>query len=162
MLLTFSMHQPYVNPIDSTFLDYEEGFSASLNHYLNACHYTDRQLRTYFNGLKRQGLYDQSLIVIASDHHVGSGALELPDSITDRKLPLFIINGGDDMKNAWTGECHQLDVYTTIMDLLDIRSRWCGLGHSLLSSTYKNSLMEKKWDLSEWIIKSGYFNDKKN
>ena len=159
MVLTFSMHQPYVNNIDSLFNVCEESFSASLNHYLNACHFTDRQLRRYFDGLKRQGLYDQSLIVIASDHHVGSGALELPDSFTDRKLPLFIINGGDCIKNAWTGECHQLDVYTTIMDLMDIKSTWRGLGHSLLSSNYQNSLTEKKWNISEWIIKSGYFND---
>ena len=162
MVLTFSMHQPYVNEIDSTFNVYEEGYSASLNHYLNACHFTDRQLRRYFDGLKELGLYNQSLIVIASDHHVGSGALELPDSIMDRKLPLFIINGGDNLNNAWGGECHQLDVYTTIMDLLNIKSTWRGLGHSLLSSSYKSSLTERKWNISEWIIKSGYFNDKKN
>lgn len=162
MVLTFSMHQPYINEIDSTFNVHEEGYSASLNHYLNACHFTDRQLRRYFDGLKELGLYDQSLIVIASDHHVGSGALELPNSIVDRKLPLFIINGGDDLNNAWVGECHQLDVYTTIMDLLNIKSTWRGLGHSLLSSSYKGSLTDKKWDMSEWIIKSGYFNDKKN
>ena len=162
MVLTFSMHQPYVNDIDSTFNVYDEGYSSSLNHYLNACHFTDKQLRRYFDGLKKLGLFDKSLIVIASDHHVGNGALELPNNIADRKLPLFIINGGDILNNAWTGECHQLDVYTTIMDLLDIKSTWLGLGHSLLSSSYESSLTEKKWDISEWIIKSGYFNDKKN
>ena len=162
MVLTFSMHQPYVNEIDSTFNVYEESYPASLNHYLNACHFTDKQLQRYFDNLKKLGLYDQSLIVIASDHHVGSGALELPNSIVDRKLPLFIINGGDNLDNAWDGECHQLDVYTTIMDLLNIKSIWRGLGHSLLSSSYKGSLTDKKWDMSEWIIKSGYFNDKKN
>ena len=156
------MHQPYVNEIDSTFDVYEEGYSASLNHYLNACHFTDRQLRKYFDSLKKLGLYTNSLIVIASDHHVGSGAIELPNSISNRRLPLFIINGGDDLKNAWTGECNQLDVYTTIMDLLNIRSTWLGLGHSLLSSGYNSSLTEKKWNISEWIIKSGYFDDKKN
>ena len=162
MVLTFSMHQPYVNEIDSLFNVHEECFSVSLNNYLNACHFTDRQLHRYFDGLKEQGLYDQSLIIIASDHHVGRGALELPDSLSDRYLPLFIINGGDDMKNAWSGECHQLDVYTTVVDLLNINSTWRGLGHSLLSSSYKSSLTGRKWNISEWIIKSGYFNDKKN
>ncbi len=162
IVLTFSMHQPYVNDIDSTFNVYEEGFSVSLNHYLNACHYTDRQLCRYFDGLKRRGLYDNSLIVIVSDHHVGNSALELPDSIVDRKLPLFIINGGDDMPLAWTGDCNQLDVFTTILDLLGVDSSWRGLGHSLLSPVYKQSFADRKWGISEWIIKSGYFNDKKN
>lgn len=162
MVLTFSMHQPYVKELDSTFNVYEEGYSASLNHYLNACHFTDKELRRYFDGLKKLGLFDQSLIVIASDHHVGNGALELPDSMADRRLPLFIINGGINREEAWTGECQQLDVYTTLLDLLDIESTWRGLGHSLLSPVYKGSLTDKKWELSEWIIKSGYFNDKKN
>ncbi|MEE3416267.1 MAG: LTA synthase family protein [Prevotella sp.] len=162
MVLTFSMHQPYVDKIDPLFNVHDENFSVSLNNYLNACHFTDRQLRRYFDGLKEQGLYDQSLIIIASDHHVGSSALELPDSLADRHLPLFIINGGEDMSKAWKGECNQLDVYTTILDLLNIKSTWRGLGHSLLSSDYKNSVTVKKWDISEWIIKSGFFNDKKN
>ena len=162
MVLTFSMHQPYVNEIDSAFKVYESGYSSSLNHYLNACHYTDRQLHTYIDGLKKQGLYYHSLIIITADHHVGSSALELPDSIVDRKLPLFIINGGDDMSVAWTGECNQLDVFTTILDILGVDSSWRGLGHSLLSPDYKNSLADRKWSISEWIIKSGYFNDKEN
>lgn len=160
MVLTFSMHQPYVNTIDSNFDVYEKSYSASLNHYLNACHFTDRQLCKYFDGLKKQGLYDHSLIIITADHHVGSNALELPeDSIADRKLPLFIINGGEDMARAWTGECNQLDVYTTIMDIMGVESPWHGLGHSLLAPAYKNSLTDKKWDYSEWMIKSGYFNE---
>jgi lipoteichoic acid synthase len=155
MVLTFSMHQPYVNRIDSTFSVYEEGYLASLNNYLNACHFTDRQLRIFFDRLKRRGLYDQSLIIIASDHHVGSSALELPDSMEDRKLPLFIINGGDAMKNAWTGECNQLDVYTTMMDLMDIKSNWRGLGYSLVSPAYKGSLTEKNGIYQNGLLKVG-------
>jgi len=162
MVLTFSMHQPYLNDIDSSFKVYESGYSSSLNHYLNVCHFTDRQLSAFFNGLKKKGLYDNSLIIIASDHHIGSGVLELHDSITKRELPLFIINGGSDMKNAWRGGCNQLDVFTTIMDLMGVDSSWRGLGHSLLAPAYKNSLTERKWNYSEWMIKSGYFNDKKN
>lgn len=157
MILTFSMHQPYVNDVDSSFNVYDSSYSSSLNHYLNACHYTDRQLQTYIEGLKQKGLYDHCLIIITSDHHVGNGALDLPESLKDRKLPLFIINGGNDLKDAWTGDCNQLDVFTTIMDLLGVDSSWRGLGHSLLSPNYENSLNDEKWNYSEWIIKSGYF-----
>lgn len=161
MVLTFSMHQPYLNDIDSSFKVYESRYSSSMNHYLNACYFTDRQLRTFFDRLKKQGIYDNSLIIITADHHVGKGALELPDSITKRELPLFIINGGSDLKKAWTGECNQLDVYTTIMDLLGLDTLWRGLGHSLLSPAYTNSVNGRKWDYSELIIKSGYLNEKR-
>ena len=73
------------------------------------------------------------------------------------KLPLFIINGGICNENAWNGECNQLDVFTTILDILGIESQWCGLGHTLLNKNYKNSVTQKKQMVSEWIINGDFF-----
>lgn len=162
MILTFSMHQPYVKLIDSTFKENQKEYSTSLNNYLNACHFTDKQLSSYFKFLKDSRLFDESLIIIASDHHVSETALELPPSINNRKLPLFIINGGIDNEKSWKGDCNQLDLYTTLLDILDIQPAWCGFGHSLLSTNYKKSVNKNKWQYSEWIIKSDFFHDKKN
>ena len=158
MVLTFSMHQPYIEQIDESFKINEPAYSRSLNNYLNACHYTDRQLRTYFDHLKRKHIFENSLIVIASDHHVAENALELPKDFSNRKLPFFIINGDIEPSKAWKGECNQLDVYTTLLDVLGVDAPWLGLGHSLVSVDYTNSVDEKKWNYSEWIIKSDYFN----
>ena len=158
MVLTFSMHQPYLNRIEPSFEVKDPAYSNSLQNYLNACHYTDRQLRDYFDSLKKNNLYENSLIVIAADHHVAESALDLPKEM-NRKLPLFIIHGGFDPSEAWTGECNQLDVYTTLLDILGADTPWRGLGHSLLSPEYTDSMDEDKWNYSEWIIKSGYFDD---
>jgi len=157
MVLTFSMHQPYVGRIDETFDKENPSLSSSLNNYLNACHYTDRMLHDYFDMLKVKGIYDSSLIVIASDHHVGESALTLPESITERLIPFFIINGGVDMRNIWEGKCNQIDVFPTILDVLGLNAEWRGLGCSLLSSHYQNSLTEDKWMFSEWMIRGGFF-----
>ena len=157
MVLTFSMHQPYVTRIDESFDKEEPSFSSSLNNYLNACHYTDRLLHSYFDNIKERGFFNNSLIVIASDHHVGESALILPKSITERNIPLFIINGGIDKRNSWEGVCNQIDVLPTILDVLGLNTEWRGLGHSLLSRDYKNSLTENKWMYSEWMIRGGYF-----
>ena len=63
-------------------------------------------------------------------------------------------------KDMWSGECNQLDIYTTLLDLLGIESDWYGLGQSLFSPNYTNVISPRKWDISEWIIRSNYFSKK--
>ncbi len=151
VILTLSMHQPYTKQIDSTFvIDNTSVPDHELACYLNVCHYTDRQIERYFQHLKETGLYDKSLIVIASDHHVHS----VGDRQSNLDIPFYIVNGN--FKNAWEGTCQQVDVYTTLLDIMGINSNWCGLGQSLLSPDYTEK--ELKWDVSEWILKSDYFN----
>jgi lipoteichoic acid synthase len=99
-------------------------------------------------------LYDNSLIIITADHHVHSTNFGI--DITN-ELPLYIINGNIDNHIAWHGKCNQLDIYTTLLDLLNIETKWYGLGHSLLSPHYENSLNNMKWDISDQIIQSDFF-----
>ncbi|MBQ1582538.1 MAG: hypothetical protein II107_08745, partial [Prevotella sp.] len=71
-----------------------------------------------------------------------------------------IINGGIDKTNAWKGDCNQLDVYTTLLDILGIDCEWRGLGHTLLNPNYINSVSEKTWKISDEIIYGKYFKNK--
>ena len=73
--------------------------------------------------------------------------------------PLFIINGDIDTEKAWKGEFHQLDVFTTILDVLGINSEWKGLGRTLLSPNYSNSVTDKTRKISEMLIEGDYFSD---
>lgn len=151
MVLTLSMHMPYTEQIDPSFLIKEDSVSNELACYLNACHYTDTQIARYFQYLKSKGLYDRSLIVIASDHHV-----HLSDvADISMTIPFYVVNGGG--RERWKGVCQQVDVYPTLLDIMGIRSRWSGLGQSLLSPNY--TAKDMKWDVSEWIIKSDYFEE---
>lgn len=154
VILTVSMHQPYVEPIDKTFSLEGSSLSYELKNYLNACHYTDDCIRKYFHDLKKNNLYKNSLIIITADHHVHN--TDFGSNIT-KELPLYIINGKINNNLAWHGTCNQIDVYTTLLNLLDIKSNWYGLGHSLLSSKYKNSLDNNKWNTSDMIILSDFF-----
>ena len=155
IILTMSMHHPYKELIDPTFPIADKNLPADFAYYLNACHYTDRQIKRYFKHLKHIGLYDNSLIVIAADHPVHSTDF----GGVSKDIPLYFVNLPPEIKKKmWTGECNQLDVYTTLMDLLGIESDWYGLGLSLLSPTYQSTIDSKKWDISEWIIRGDYFN----
>lgn len=151
VILTMSMHEPYTEWKDSTFIINAPQKRKEEAYYLNACHYTDKQIGNYIEQLKNNGLYEKSLIVITSDHALHNSFFR--GKYTD--LPLYIIYPG--LPQMWSEECNQVDLYPTLLDLLGINPKWCGLGKSLLSPDYKSKLDSEKWDISEWMLLSNYF-----
>lgn len=152
IVLTASMHQPYNRLLDSSFEINDSSIDEELKFYLNACHYTDEAIGNYLVSLKNKGLYNNSIIVIASDHHVHS--TDFGGGIST-DIPLFIING--DFNGSYAGACNQLDVYTTIVDMMNVPNPWPGLGYSLLNPKYNNIDLNKRWDVSEWLLLSNFF-----
>ena len=153
IVLTITMHQPYVEQIDSSFLIKDNSITDELANYLNACHYTDMQIEKYIGWLKESGMYDKSLIVIAADHPVDNTDF---GGVND-DIPLYILNAGVNPENMWHGECNQVDVYNTLLDLLKCKSAWRGLGCSLMHPNYENTISPQTWEVSEWIIYGNYF-----
>ena len=156
MLVTLSMHEPYDSPIEHGFSLNDESLPLRFRNYLVACHYFDQQIGKYIDHLKTVGLYDNSLIVITADHNINPVFIGVEGDKYER-LPLYIINGNIDSSTAWTGDCNQLDVYTTILDIFGVDCEWRGLGHTLLTQDYVNSVTEKTWKISEWIILGDFF-----
>ena len=159
LILTFSMHYPYDTFEEHGFYITDKNLPEKYRNYLTTCHYTDMQIGKYIDFLKERGLYNNSLIIIAADHDARPGYIDM-EGIVKPEIPLYIINGGITNATAWDGECNQLDVYTTILDIMGIKSKWRGLGYTLLNKDYKNSVTEKKQEISDWIINSDYFQGK--
>ena len=159
LILTMTMHQPFDSFVEHGFNLTDKSLPQEYKNYLINCHYTDIQIGRYLNDLKEKGLYDNSLIVIVSDHDAHSDYLGMEGKIS-REIPIYIVNGGIDDSNAWMGECNQLDVYTTILDIMGIQSTWRGLGHTLLNKNYQNSVTEDIQEMSDWFIYSDYFSKK--
>lgn len=149
VILTMSMHQPYKEEVDPMFKINDLSLTTEQRCYLNACHYTDAQIGDYLDFLKKTGIYEKSLIVIAADHDVKKVALKSDDR---QMIPLYIINGGIPRQQYWQGECQQLDVYPTLLNLLGLKPKWSGLGHSLLNPEYENSVTDSIWKQSEWVV----------
>lgn len=158
LILTMSMHNPYNKCVEHGFTIADKHLSAEYLNYLTDCHYTDMQIEKYINGLKQRGVFDKSVIVITADHQAHPVHLNMGENKVSDELPLYIIHGGMNTSNAWTGPCHQLDVYTTLLNLFGVETKWRGLGHSLLNVDYKDYPIEKIQTLSDWIIRSDYFN----
>ena len=156
LILTMSMHQPYESFEKHGFEVTDMDLPQRYKNYLNSCHFFDMQIGEYLKELKTKGLYDKSLIVIVADHDARSRYLDMEGKISN-DIPIYIINGGFKPSDAWQGECNQLDVYTTILDIMGINSQWRGLGHTLLSKDYQNSVTTETQELSDLIIYSNYF-----
>ena len=156
LILSLSTHSPYDRYIGKNLFNGSTAYSQEYCNYLNTCHFLDEQLRHYFENLKSKGLYDQSLIVLVADHFAHINRLRAGEEIKPY-TPLFIIGGNIDNSTAWQGECHQLDVYTTLVDILNLGGTWHGLGHTLLLPNYINSVDTHTFDISELIINGDYF-----
>ena len=159
LILTMSMHQPYTSFTRHGFEITDKSLPQAYKNYLNNCHFFDMQIGKYFEELKKQGLYDNSLIIIVADHDARPRYLDMEGKISD-DIPIYIINGGFDPASAWDGECNQLDVYTTILDIMGVDSQWRGLGHTLLNKNYQNSVTGRTQELSDRITYSNYFSKK--
>jgi len=158
VVLTLTMHSPYEvgAPKDYDF-SFPAGYSSGYCNYLKRCKYLDEQIESYFKHLKESGLYDESVIVIASDH------LPLYEWTGDEKafpeyMPLYIVNSGLDLSKAYDGEINQVDVYPTILDMFGIESEWRGIGKSIFSDDYSNVVNDSAYIVSEKIIRGRYFN----
>ena len=158
LILSISTHQPYKELVDSNFVLNDSTLPNGYKIYLNACHHVDTQIKTFFEYLIKEGVYENCLIVITSDHHAHLDALGMKGKIST-DLPLYIVHGNIDKAKAYSGPCNQLDVYTTILDVLGICSEWRGLGYTLLNNNYHNSVSSSTYDISEQIIMSDFFNN---
>ena len=156
LILSVSTHSPYNKYVGDNLKLTEQSLSSEYKNYLYSCHYLDKQLEQYIYVLKQKQLYDNSLIVIASDHYAHLDMLRMKGRISNY-TPLFIIHGGMENIKSWKGEFHQIDTYTTLLDIMGICQPWLGLGYSILSSYYKNSVNSTAEDISRMIIEGNFF-----
>lgn len=156
LILSVSTHSPYDSFAGDDLRLNDNTLPQRYKNYLNTCHYLDQQISRYFTQLKAKGLYERSLIVLCADHYAHSNRVDVGKSLSSY-TPLFIVHGNINNEEAWHGEFHQLDVYTTILDLLGIDSQWRGLGYTLLKPAYDSSVNTESIRLSEMIIAGDYF-----
>ncbi len=80
------------------------------------------------------------------------------EQVSNGYLPFIIAHADIDPNKCWQEEMNQLDVFTTLLDLLQIDSDWYGLGSSILDrENYKNRLNEITQKVSDLIIESNYW-----
>lgn len=102
-----------------------------LNKYDDEIRYMDMELGRFFRYLKEQGLYEKSLIIIASDHGEYMGEKEIPvayfqhgRTISDAEIKVPLLMKLPKNRYGGTGissPVSVMDIFPTIMDFLNLR-----------------------------------------
>lgn len=163
IILTLSMHGGY----DEDFLKkqgykspfkYPKSYSTAFRYYLDKCYYTDAQIGKYINYLKKSKQYNNTIIIICSDHEVPKASNQMGCS---ENLPIIILNSHIAKDKFYQGRINQIDLYPTLLDMFELKTKWRGMGHSLLRDDYTNKITPAERHISNMIINGDYFSQQK-
>ena len=159
IILTLSMHGGYDNDFlkeqgyKSPF-QYPKSYPITFRYYLDKCYYTDAQIGKYINYLKKSKQYNNTIIMICSDHEVPEASKQMGCS---EDLPLMIINSHIAKDKFYQGRINQIDLYPTLIDMFELKTKWRRMGDSLLRDDYNDKITPEKRNISNMIINGDYF-----
>ena len=113
-------------------------------------------MRNLISKLKKEGLYDKTLIVIAGDHPIREKYVS--ELLWDDKVPLIILNSN--RTKVADREYTQADVFPTILSIMNLDYKYkginyTGVGRSIFSDSIGPSTMpsDKAYEISSWLIR---------
>lgn len=143
-MVTLSSHYPFDDKAFKSF-DTGEYEGSLLGNYLESIHYFDSAIGNFLDSLKKEGKFDNSIILIYGDHYAipKSENADLSkflglNTINDlsfnllQTVPLIIHLPNGDLKGKYTKYCSQMDVYPTLINLMDLSSKYT-FGNDLFS-----------------------------
>lgn len=151
-MITLTNHFPFtLNEEDIMIPEYTSN-SGTLNRYFQTVRYLDEAVKMFFDDLKEQGLYENSIIVMYGDHygisenHNKAMAMYLEkesitpyDSALLQSVPLFIHVPGSNDGQVIDKTAGQIDLRPTILHLLGIETeKDMQLGADLFSEEHED------------------------
>ncbi len=154
-IITLSSHSPFGIPLAERQVDAENTSPDTFELYLQSVNYFDRTLGEFFDELKLNGLYDNSIFVIYGDHfaisdndekmraHVAEMTGHEYDVFDRYSVPLIVhIPGLGEAKTLDVVGGH-VDVLPTVLCLLGIENNKSVMfGHNLLATGYEGIAFE--------------------
>lgn len=131
--LTLTNHFPFLLDEEDTFIDQANTEEDVVNRYVTTVRYLDESLETFFETLKEEGLYEDTIFVLAGDHYGISekyeeGLTELLDeeaNITNqmkhKQIPLIIHVPGQEGEIIST-KGGEIDIRPTLLHLMGIKT----------------------------------------
>jgi len=151
-LITLTNHYPFTLDTEDIMIPEYTSNSGTLNRYFQTVRYMDEALKDFFQNLKDQGVYDNSIIVMYGDHYgisenhnkamaqyLGKDGITPYDNALLQEVPLFIHIPGDGDGKEMTEVSGQIDLRPTILHLLGVEtSKDMQLGADLFSPEHED------------------------
>lgn len=142
VFFTISSHHPYTVPER-----YAGQFPEGPFPNLPAVGYTDFALSTFFEQVKSEPWYENTIFVIVADHTNGANSVEYRTSLGTFSIPLLIFEpGGPPASDGSIAQ--QVDVLPTVLGKLNFPDRYLSFGNDLMRSdrhyvmTYLNDVYQ--------------------
>lgn len=173
---TMSMHIPYHEDAAKRIpeVDNDRNLTKGEKNYYTVVRYFDEALGEFLDKLKAEGLYENSIIVIASDHNEatrGSDYIEAT-KVAASDIVFIALNTGLTRKIDYP--VGQVDIYPTLLQIMNVTdAKWKGLGNSILIN--RGGVVDRQrnihgvavdsivnhnkeaWEISDLLIRSNYF-----
>lgn len=173
---TLSMHIPYdlINCEIPAAVNSDKSLNDDDKKFAANTHYFDRCLGMFIENLKRNGIYDKSVIVLAADHSYDTRQKFRVEEASE--IAFAALNTG--ITRCLTDTVGQIDVFPTVLDLMGLEPPYRGLGTSMLAPGEKGVVgfsnenkgnvsdsaltrMNNAWNISRLIIRGDYFGNRK-
>ncbi|WNF37492.1 LTA synthase family protein [Bacillaceae bacterium IKA-2] len=135
-LITLTNHFPFELAEEDKLINELETNSRTLNQYVTTVRYTDHALELFFDELKAEGLYENSIFILYGDHYgiseLHNNAMSMfleKEEITPfdtaqlQKVPMYVHIPGHQDNQTLETVGGQIDVKPTILHLLGIADR---------------------------------------
>jgi len=126
-MFSLSSHHPYYIPPhrQKDVIQGEQAIATSIS-------YGDLSLRLFFEEAKKQPWYDNTLFVLCADHTPGTSTPSYNLTTQLYKIPIAYYHpGGFLPKERQQKITQQIDIYPTILDLLNIKTNFYSFGASI-------------------------------
>jgi len=143
-VITLSSHVPFAISDETKELGVNiNDFPDQVGGYLENINYVDRMLEKFFDKLKSEKLYDDSLILVYGDHTpvlpaFTAGTIKYdPGTVQQKEVPLFIKLPKETVGKTYKNQGAHLDIMPTVLDLLGIKTSQLMFGQSLFAENSK-------------------------
>lgn len=139
-VVTFSGHNPFVLPDHLRRISFKGDMPEMIKNYMITANYTDYSLQIFIDYLRSRSDWEDTMVVITGDHE--GLAIDRQNAVNNpvsgkfvdplQHTPLIILNSP--VAGRYDREMGQVDIYSTILDLMNIPEYpWKGLGYSVIS-----------------------------
>lgn len=179
-LLTVSMHVPFqddnipsskLNSVFKNALNLPE----SARSYLTMVNFFDKALGDFINNLKREGLFDNTILMVVSDH-----SQDIASSVggSQSETPMVFIAANTGVTERIKRKVGQVDIFPTILDICGTDTySWKGVGTTMLNPLLRSAYLpqdgvigentsltarqQRAYGISEKILRGDYFKRQK-
>lgn len=165
-IVTLTSHSPFNIPEEYCMLKIKpEHQDTILGNYLQAIHYADKEIGKFLEDLKREDLYDNTVIALYGDHFaIQNGEEEIDNIMTEllgykydydsmMNIPLIIHVPGEEINETISTVGSPIDFYPTILNIMGYKNeKGLMLGRDLTNYKEENYVFPQTYLLKGSFI----------